>query len=235
MRIEHPAQVSRLSLVGFSGLLLVSSIGPTMAGDAIYGYTDTAGVTHLTNISSDGPYRLVLRNPENYRLKDRPEYRLAAPRVAPEGVAGVPPPYDEEVKLSARAFGLDPALLHAVIKVESNYNAAALSPKGAVGLMQLMPGTSERFGVVDPLRPQDNIRGGALYLSQLLALFDQDLNLALAAYNAGEQSVIRYGRRVPPYRETLDYVDRVVGLYRRLSTSANPAPVAQTRRSGRSG
>jgi hypothetical protein len=211
------------------------SIGPALAGDSIYGYTDNAGVTHLSNVSVDGPYKLVLRHPDDYRLKARPEYRLAARSAAAPSGAAAPMlqgrPFADEIDASARSFGLEPALLHAVIRVESNYNPAALSPKGAVGLMQLMPGTSERFGVANPWRPHDNIRGGARYLSQLLTLFDQDLALALAAYNAGEEAVMRHGRRVPPFRETRDYVERVTVLYRQHLASARP-PVKPQRRYG---
>ncbi|GAB4465376.1 MAG: hypothetical protein OHK0044_03980 [Burkholderiaceae bacterium] len=101
-------------------------------------------------------------------------------------------------------------LLEAVIAVESDYNPRAVSPKGAQGLMQLMPATASRFGVVDPFDPRENVRAGARYLRELLALFDGDLRLALAAYNAGEQAVLRFGRRIPPFAETQRYVPRVL-------------------------
>jgi soluble lytic murein transglycosylase-like protein len=101
-------------------------------------------------------------------------------------------------------------LLHAVIAVESDYDTRAVSPKGAQGLMQLMPTTARRFGVVDPFDPRDNVRGGALYLKWLLDLFSGDVQLAVAGYNAGEQAVIRAGYRIPPYAETQRYVPRVL-------------------------
>jgi soluble lytic murein transglycosylase-like protein len=107
-------------------------------------------------------------------------------------------------------------LLHAVISVESGYNARAVSKRGAAGLMQLMPETARRFGVADVFDPADNVRAGAQYLIALLKLFDNDLRLALAAYNAGEGAVIKYGRRIPPYRETAAYVPRVVGFYEKF-------------------
>jgi len=207
---------------------------PAFAADGIYGYTDRDGVTNLSNVSSDGPYRLVLRNPEAYRLKPRPEHRLASAAIAAPEPEAANHLYAEEVGEAAKTFGLSPALLHAVIRVESNYNPAAISPKGAVGLMQLMPGTSERFGVSNPLRPQDNIRGGARYLRLLLEMFDQDLKLALAAYNAGEQTVIRYGRRVPPYPETLEYVERVMRHYGRQAHDVAPPVNARAYRRGSS-
>jgi soluble lytic murein transglycosylase-like protein len=101
-------------------------------------------------------------------------------------------------------------LLHAVIAVESGYDTKAVSSKGAQGLMQLMPATARRFGVVDPFDPRDNVRGGALYLKWLLDLFSGDVPLAIAGYNAGEQAVIRAGYRIPPYAETQRYVPRVL-------------------------
>jgi soluble lytic murein transglycosylase-like protein len=118
-------------------------------------------------------------------------------------------PYRDEVEQAAREFGLDASLLHAVIGVESGYSAAAVSARGAIGLMQLMPPTARRFGVADAYDPLQNIRGGARYLRYLLDLFGGDVELALAAYNAGENAVLRHGRRVPPFRETIEYVRKV--------------------------
>lgn len=106
-------------------------------------------------------------------------------------------------------------LLHAVIAVESGYDALAVSPKGAQGLMQLMPETAQRFGVADPFDPRDNVRGGALYLKWLLDLFGGDLQLAVAGYNAGENAVIRAGYRIPPYAETQRFVPRVMARLQR--------------------
>ena len=105
-------------------------------------------------------------------------------------------------------------LLHAVISVESAYDVTAVSPKGAQGLMQLMPATARRFGVMDPFDPRDNVRGGAMYLKWLLDRFEGDLQLAIAGYNAGEEAVVRAGYRVPPYAETQKYVPRVMARLR---------------------
>jgi soluble lytic murein transglycosylase-like protein len=113
----------------------------------------------------------------------------------------------------AREQKLDPALLHAIVTVESAYNAHAKSPKGATGLMQLMPATAKRYGVTDLLNPLENLRAGARYLRDLLALFNDNLRLVLAAYNAGEGAVIRSGNRIPPYPETRAYVPRVLQHY----------------------
>lgn len=107
-------------------------------------------------------------------------------------------------------------LLHAVIAVESRYDSRAVSSKGAKGLMQLMPGTAKRFGVNDPFDPEQNVRGGATYLRWLLDVFDGDAQLALAAYNAGENAVIRSGNRIPDFAETQAYVPRVLERMRKL-------------------
>jgi len=111
----------------------------------------------------------------------------------------------EAVERAAAQHSVPAALLHSVIKVESNYNAAAVSPKGALGLMQLIPETARRFGVADVFNPADNIQGGAKYLRYLLDLYGGDYPLALAAYNAGEGAVAKY-RAVPPYPETQNYL-----------------------------
>jgi soluble lytic murein transglycosylase-like protein len=120
-------------------------------------------------------------------------------------------PIDELVKTTAKTHGIDPQLVHAVITAESNYDPTAVSPKGAIGLMQLMPATAERLGV-DPWNPRENVEGGVRYLKELLAMFG-DVSLALAAYNAGEGAVMKYGRQIPPYRETQQYVARVLNVY----------------------
>ena len=114
---------------------------------------------------------------------------------------------NREVDGSAARYGIDPLLVHSVIRVESNYNPVAVSPKGAEGLMQLIPSTARRFGVSNSFDVHENIDAGVKYLKYLLDLFGDD-KLALAAYNAGESAVMRYGN-VPPYPETIDYVYRV--------------------------
>jgi len=121
----------------------------------------------------------------------------------------------------ARARGLDPVLVQAVIQAESAYDAGAVSQKGAIGLMQLMPETARELGV-DPWDPEQNVRGGTLYLRRLIDSFEGDLQLALAGYNAGPGAVKRYGG-IPPYSETTSYVSRVLGLYHGRSVSVRPA------------
>jgi soluble lytic murein transglycosylase-like protein len=128
--------------------------------------------------------------------------------------------YSPWVNDAARDARVDARLLHAVIAAESAYNPAALSAKGAVGIMQLLPGTARRYGVADAYDARQNIQGGARYLADLLRLFNNDTTLALAAYNAGEQAVLRHGGKVPPYRETVAYVPRVLGLYRHFASAS---------------
>ena len=125
------------------------------------------------------------------------------------------------VRDAARKHELDPTLVQAVIQVESNYNPKAVSRKGAQGLMQLIPATARRYGVSDPFDPQQNIEGGVRHLRDLLDIFEGDLNLALAGYNAGVNAVSRYGD-VPPYRETRNYINKVISLYH-VGGSTGPA------------
>ncbi|MBC3423592.1 lytic transglycosylase domain-containing protein [Pseudomonas wayambapalatensis] len=125
-------------------------------------------------------------------------------------------PYADLVADAARLHEVPQALLHAVIKAESGYNPKARSAKGAAGLMQLMPDTAREMGVKDVLDPKDNVQGGARYLKRMLRLFDNDITLAVAAYNAGPDAVISRGRVVPPFAETRRYVPNVLRDYRRL-------------------
>ena len=124
-------------------------------------------------------------------------------------------------------YGVDPYLIFCVMEQESHFNSRALSPKGARGLMQLMPGTAARFGVKRPGDPAQNIAGGTRYLKQLIGQFDGRIDLVLASYNAGEGAVLRFGRKVPPYRETRDYVKKISYRYRRnRSTVFNKGELA---------
>ena len=134
-------------------------------------------------------------------------------------------PYAKLIESAAREAAIDPALVHAVISVESAYNSVARSPKGAIGLMQLMPGTAMRYGVNDPSRsPEVNLRAGTLYLRDLMKMFNGRIDLVLAAYNAGENAVIRYGQKIPPYAETQAYVPAVLAKYREWRVPLPPAP-----------
>ena len=127
---------------------------------------------------------------------------------------------DKLVWEASLVFGLDPMLVYSVIKAESGFNRLAVSPKGACGLMQLMPATSARFGVKNVFDPRENVFAGARYLRWLLDRFGGEVRLALAAYNAGEGAVDRYDNRIPPFLETQDYVRAIYGEYLRLRSGA---------------
>jgi soluble lytic murein transglycosylase-like protein len=126
--------------------------------------------------------------------------------------------YSPIIDNAARAYGVEKALVHAVISAESGYNPYAMSRTGALGLMQLMPETAKRYGVKNILDPIENINGGVRYLKDLLVLFNGSIELAVAAYNAGENAVIRFGNKIPPYAETAQYVPKVLAFYRRFQT-----------------
>ncbi len=128
-------------------------------------------------------------------------------------------PFHEVVTTAAQANQLDPALLHAVIKTESGYQVHAVSPRGAAGLMQLMPATARQLGVSDAYDPVQNIMAGARYLGQLQRTFDGNLSLTLAAYNAGPGAVKRHGNVIPPFAETRAYVPKVLQTYQRISST----------------
>lgn len=128
--------------------------------------------------------------------------------------------FSQQIRIVSSAFNIDPLLLHAMAHVESRHNPQAISPDGAIGLMQVMPATARRFGMENPdyqlFDPMENLVVSSLYLRVLHRHFGNDLPLVLAAYNAGENAVIRHGRKVPPYRETKEYVRKVMGYYFQL-------------------
>jgi soluble lytic murein transglycosylase-like protein len=129
---------------------------------------------------------------------------------------------DGLIKQNGAKYGVDPYLIFCVMEQESHFNARALSPKGARGLMQLMPGTAARFGIRRPSDPAQNIAGGTRYLKQLMGQFNGRIDLVLASYNAGEGAVMKFGGKVPPYRETRDYVKRISFRYRRAKPATPP-------------
>jgi soluble lytic murein transglycosylase-like protein len=142
---------------------------------------------------------------------------LPATRPVKAGNASLPPPeINDLVEQTASHLQIDPQLVHAIIKVESEYHPNAVSRKGAMGLMQLIPETAQRFGVENPFDPKENIEGGASYLKYLLDLYRGDLSLSLAAYNAGEGAVQRFGG-IPSFAETRDYVRKVTNIYQSVS------------------
>jgi soluble lytic murein transglycosylase-like protein len=138
---------------------------------------------------------------------------------------GIPASIDQLVEQTANRYQVDPKLVHAIIRVESDYDPKAVSSKGAMGLMQLIPATAQRFGVANPFDPKQNLNGGVSYLKYLLNLFQGDLNLSLAAYNAGEHSVQRYGG-IPAIPETQQYVRKVTDIYQPSNTATGTASMA---------
>jgi len=174
----------------------------------IYSFKDENGITHFSNMPHlDRRYKLVYRIPTTGQY--RPNAWSASSPSAVDISRLVPIIND-----AARTYGLDPKLVHAVIRAESGYNANAISSKGAIGLMQLIPATAQRYGVQDSYDPGQNIHGGTRYLRDLMKMFNGNLELAIAGYNAGENAVIRAGNRIPPYPETMAYVPKVLNFYR---------------------
>lgn len=194
-----------ISKVVFSFELLFFSITPIVNSSYadFYSYVDEKGVHHYTNIPPTD---------KKYKLK----WRTKKASVKPNGIYNHPKSYEEEILRAAKQHDVDPDLVKAVIKVESNFNSSAISRKGAMGIMQLMPDTAEGYSVYNPFNPKENIDGGTKYLKKLIEMFGGDLKLALAAYNAGENAVIKYGFRIPPYDETIDYVEKVLMHYNNL-------------------
>ncbi len=197
-----------LRVAAVVGALLAGGVGTARAD--IYRYVDEDGKVHFTNVPNDSRYKLFIatdKQPDAVTETFNERHRVY-PKAERKK-------YHAHVVAAARAYALEPALIHAVISAESGYNPLARSAKGAKGLMQLMPDTAKRYGVDNPLDPKQNILGGAAYLSDLLKLFGNDLSLALAAYNAGEGRVMEYGYKIPPYRETKQYVPKVLSYYKK--------------------
>jgi len=190
-------QLSRVFILSFL-------LWPVVSGADIYRYVDGEGVVHFSNTQPDNKFTLYLR-----------EGPKAAPRATASALPGASwmTGYVDRV---SRANDLPPALVHAIIKAESNGQRKAVSPKGAKGVMQLMPFTSKRMRVADPFDPIENIEGGIMYIKELLITFEGDITNTVAAYNAGPAAVRKYGG-VPPYQETRLYVRRVMDLYRQYS------------------
>lgn len=178
----------------------------------VYSDANASGEIRLSNVPVETGYELLVQEttPANSSVPIRSD---TTPTPFKAGL-----PFDDAVRAAAVETSMEPALLHAVIAAESHHDARALSPRGAQGLMQLMPLTTRRFKVSDPYDPAQNILAGARYLRELRDLYKGDMNLALAAYNAGPGAVSRFGGRIPPYAETRNYVPKVMQLYRKLSS-----------------
>lgn len=201
-RMVLPKWAALLALV-VSGALWTST-----AAANIYSFKDENGVTHFSNLPHlDKRYKLVYRIPSAWQTRPN-AWTPSFPKSVDIGKL-VP-----IIENAAKTHGVDPRLIHAVIRAESGYNERALSNKGAVGLMQLIPATAERMGVKNIYDPVENIFGGTKYLAFLLNMFNGNVELALAGYNAGENAVIRHGHRIPPFAETQAYVPKVLSFYK---------------------
>jgi soluble lytic murein transglycosylase-like protein len=193
-----PCPAARSLATGLLGFTIFLSAGSQPArAESIYYQREEDGTIRLTNAPSRQGYHTYLATP--------------SPSAPGEAMPGL---YAESIRVAAKKFDVDPGLVRAVISAESNFDPRAVSAKGAQGLMQLMPSTAVRFGVKDAFDPGQNITGGVRYLRYLLDLFEGDLVLALAAYNAGE-GVVQSAGGIPNFQETRDYVDRVLERYGR--------------------
>lgn len=164
----------------------------------IYSYVDKNGVLHFSNVPTSRQYRYI-----------GPEFSSNRYNTFPRGTAD---DYDHIIIQASKLYDIRFELIKAIIRVESNFNPNAVSPKGALGLMQLMPSNVELLNVRNPFDPHENVMAGTRFFRQLLERYNSDLSLSLAAYNAGPGAVDRH-RNIPPYRETRDYVDKVLKYY----------------------
>ncbi len=201
---------------GSQALLLSVTLGVALFTAELraemYQCTEADGAVIFTNTPARGGCRL---------LGGRRERFPAAVTTAD------PSQFDSLIQNSSERYGVDPALVRAVVKAESNFNQSARSPKGAQGLMQLMPDTARLYNIANAYDPTENIEGGVQHLRLLLDRYRGDLRLALAAYNAGIQAVEKYGG-IPPFAETREYVKRVLNFHERYSQNSQLAVVQQS-------
>ncbi len=196
------------SMLAMAAVAVAASVAAPAFAD-IYSFKDEKGVVHFTNISGlDRRYKLV-RKEDGTPTSPSSSYSAKVFMPSQEDIQK----YANIIQTASKAYGVEPSLIHAVISAESAYNQYAVSRTGAMGLMQLMPDTARRYGVQNMMDPTENIHGGVRYLADLLTMFKGRVDLAVAAYNAGENAVIRYGHQIPPYAETRHYVPRVLGFY----------------------
>ncbi len=199
-----------MKLTKLTNLCLIAlMLAPLCGHTAIYRYIDANGRLVLTDKPKHSGYIQLVKTDQGWVPKQS-SYKLNQAKKKA---------LSSHISKVAKEYKLPAHLIHAVIRAESAYNPNAISKAGAQGIMQLMPATAARFGVKDPFNPKQNIAGGSRYLSYLLKLFNGDYRLALAAYNAGEHAVIRYGNRIPPYKETQNYVRKVLNFYKGYRSS----------------
>lgn len=206
-KLYKPRRNGLALLVLLPIVLLATSYTPSVSAN-IYSFKDENDVVHFSNMPHlDKRYKLVYRIPTALALRPNAWSPKMPKSIDIEKLVPI-------IANAAIAHGVDPRLVHAVIRAESGYNANAVSHKGAVGLMQLIPATAARYGVTNSYDPAQNIAGGTKYLRDLLAMFKGDMELAVAAYNAGENAVIRNGNKIPPYAETMAYVPKVISFFK---------------------
>jgi len=196
----------------------------TSATADIYQFTDESGVVHFSNVNVDNTkkYRRVHVEPRTSRSsRDGSLASASSLQSLPDSGKRLPQAYTEIIKTACDRHGVDPALVHAIVKVESDFNPHAISRKGAMGLMQLMPQTAIEMNVRNSFNPYENIDGGVKYLRYLIKQYSGNLSLALAAYNSGETAVNKWGT-IPPFRETQDYVQRILRLYNGTGHTISP-------------
>ncbi|NKB38219.1 MAG: transglycosylase SLT domain-containing protein [Gammaproteobacteria bacterium] len=186
---------------------------PTISNADIYKYVDKHGRVILTDKPRNSNYKRLVKTWKGWEEKKS--------SVAYDQFSLNKEKYSTTVAYYASQFGLPKSLLDAVITAESAFDPNAISKAGAVGLMQLMPETAKRYGVSNRRNPAANVKGGSRYLRDLLLMFDNKLYLALAAYNAGEGAVKKYGNKIPPYKETQNYVKKVINYYREYKKDAS--------------
>jgi len=190
-------------------LLTLSLIIPLSAFADIYQWVDEGGVLHFTNLPPDRRFQRIIKEE---RGRDSKRTDIYPKSYISKHIIDQTEDYSGQIHSISERYQIDPALVKAVIKVESNFRADAVSRKGARGLMQLMPQTANKLNVRDSFDPKENIEAGVRYLRYLLDIFGGNLSLALAAYNAGPELVQRLGS-IPPIKETRDYVRRVLSIY----------------------
>ena len=190
---------------------------PVTASAQIYAWRDASGNLVLSDQAKDPTAK-------SYSLSPTVDTTVRTTKPLSKRAAQ----YQDLIEEHATLNTVSVDLVRAVIQAESAFNPRAVSPKGALGLMQLMPATAAEFGVIDAFNPQENVRAGVKYLKQLLDTYDGRVELALAAYNAGPGAVKKYGGKVPPYRETQNYVSRIQGSTGTTSSLASRRPIYKT-------
>lgn len=215
--LQGSKQVLRTSDFLMAALLALGlSVAPEARAD-IYHFAAEDGTSHFSDRPSDARFHLLFRSGEDAG-------RSLTEKSPSKGLHKARQSFAAAIATAAQANRVEAEFLHAVIEIESGYNPKAVSPKGAMGLMQLMPSTALRYGVSNPMDIAQNLKGGARLLRDLLDQFADDKELALAAYNAGAGAVLAHGRRIPPYAETSRYVPAVMRLYKH-ERKTDPEPV----------